>query len=150
MTDLTTTECINLLIDNYSGHLGFIAKDSPFVPPISYYYDRQDHEIISYSAEGHKIDAMRKNPSVSLVVEKIQSVYNWQSVLVHGTFEEIKGTSAKQKLHRFTEGVKGVILSKEERKTEFISEFSSKLYSHGVPVVYRIKILEMTGKRKET
>ncbi len=150
MRDLTTSECINVLIDNYNGYLGFIARKSPYVLPISYFYDQEDHAIISYSAAGHKIDSMRKYPTVSLAVEEIESVYNWQSVLVHGTFEEIEGASAKQKLHKFTEGVKGLILRKENRETEFISEFSSKIYSRGVPVVYRIKILEMTGKRKET
>ncbi len=150
MTDLTSSEVLNILNDNYTGHLGFTLEGNPFVLPISYYYDKEDHAIISYSAEGHKIDAMRKNPSVSLFIAEVQSVYNWQSVLVHGTFEELKGTDAKQQLHQFTEGIQSIIKNKEDRETEFISEFSSKGYSRGVPVVYRIKIREITGKRKET
>ena len=70
--------------------------------------------------------------------------------MVHGTYEELQGPDAKFKLHQFTEGVKDIILRKEKRETEYISEFSSKLYSRGNPTVYRIKILEITGKRKET
>lgn len=150
MTDLSIHECTRVLIHNYTGHLGFLSQGHPFVIPITYYYNRADHAIISYSAEGHKIDAMRINSSVSMQTEEIVSVNNWQSVLVHGTFEELHGIDAKNQLHEFTQGVKGAILQKEKRKTEFISEFSSKLYSRGTPVVYRIKILEMTGKRKET
>ncbi len=150
MIDLTTNESIRILMDNYTGHLGYISQHQPYVLPITYYYDKEDHSIISYSSEGHKIEAMRNNHSVSLLVEEIISSKNWQSVMAHGTFEELQGADAKFKLHQFTEGVKSLILRKEHRETEFISEFSSKLYSRGNPTVYRIKILEVTGKRKET
>lgn len=149
MTNLTTNESIRLIMDNYTGHLGYISQHQPYVLPITYYYDKEDHAIISYTADGHKLDAMQKNNAVSLLVEEITSVKNWKSVLVHGTFEAINGTDAKFKLHQFTEGVKSLILRKENRETEFISEFSSKLYSRGNPTVYLIKILEITGKRKE-
>ncbi|WP_236822238.1 pyridoxamine 5'-phosphate oxidase family protein [Arenibacter sp. NBRC 103722] len=150
MTNLTTSESIRLLKGNYTGHLGYIYQDKPYVLPITYYYDKDDHSLISYSADGHKIDAMRQNTAVTLLVEEVKSSNNWQSVMAHGTYEELQGTDAKFKLHQFTEGVKGLILAKEHRETEFISEFSSKLYSRGIPTVYRIKILEITGKRKET
>ena len=150
MNDITPNESIGILLNNYTGHLGYISQQSPYVIPTTYFYDKEDHSIISYSATGHKIEAMRKNPAVSLLVEEIKSAKNWQSVLVHGTYEELQGSEAKFRLHRFTEGVKSVIKRNENRNTEFISEFSSKLYSRGIPIVYRIKISELTGKRKET
>jgi hypothetical protein len=150
MTDLTSSESIRLLMENYTGHLGYLSQHQPYVLPITFYYDKEDHSLISYSSDGHKIEAMRKNNSVSLLVEEIISAKNWQSVLAHGTYEELEGADAKFKLHQFTEGIKGLILRKEHRATEFISEFSSKLYSRGNPTVYRIKILEITGKRQET
>ncbi len=150
MTDLTSSECIRLLKNNYTGHLGFISQGDPHVIPITYYYNQADNTIISYSEEGHKINAMRDNGSVSLQVEDIISNSNWQSVLVLGTFEEIKGSNAKLLLHQFTEGVKKTLQVKELRHPEFISEFSSKGYSGGIPIVYRINISEMKGKRKET
>lgn len=149
MTDLTTSECTRVLRDNFMGHLAFISKEQPFVVPITYYFDPTDNTVISYSALGHKIHAMRKNKSVSMVVEDIQSMTNWESVMIHGTYEELEGSTAKQKLHQFTQGVKGLLLQKEHKEVEFISEFSSKLYSRGVPIVYRINILEIRGKRRE-
>lgn len=150
MTNLTNSESIRILKDNYTGHLGYIFLHRPYVIPITYYFDKEDNSLISYSADGHKIDAMRQNTSVTLLVEEIKSFNNWQSVMIHGTYEELQGSDAKFKLHQFTEGIKSLILHKENRETEFISEFSSKLYSRGNPTVYRIKILEITGKRKET
>ena len=149
MTDLTTSECTRVLRDNFMGHLAFISKEQPFVIPITYYFDPTDNTVISYSALGHKIHAMRENKSVSMVVEDIQSMTNWESVMIHGTYEELEGSTAKQKLHQFTQGVKGLLLQKEQKEVEFISEFSSKLYSRGVPIVYRINILEIRGKRRE-
>ncbi|MGB5371263.1 MAG: pyridoxamine 5'-phosphate oxidase family protein [Flavobacteriaceae bacterium] len=150
MTDLTSSECIRLLKNNYIGHLGFISQGDPHVIPITFYYNQADNTIISYSEEGHKINAMRHNGSVSLQVEEIISNSNWQSVLVHGNFEEIKGSNAKYLLHQFAEGVKNVLKVKEQKHPEFISEFSSKTYSGGIPIVYRINISVMNGKRKET
>jgi nitroimidazol reductase NimA-like FMN-containing flavoprotein (pyridoxamine 5'-phosphate oxidase superfamily) len=150
MTDLSSNECIRVLKTNYTGHLGFISQGDPYVLPITFYYNQADNTIISYSEEGHKIKAMRINRSVSLQVEEVVSNSNWQSVLVHGTFEEIKGSNAKYLLHQFAEGVKNILNVKEHKHPEFISEFSSKTYSGGVPIVYRIKILEIKGKRKET
>jgi nitroimidazol reductase NimA-like FMN-containing flavoprotein (pyridoxamine 5'-phosphate oxidase superfamily) len=90
---------------------------------------RTDFSIISYSAERHKIDAMQKNPSVSMVAEQGQSLINWKSALVHSTLEELEGSLAKQKLHEFIKGIKSIINRKKHKRVEFINELSSKLYA---------------------
>ncbi|WP_421803187.1 pyridoxamine 5'-phosphate oxidase family protein [Flagellimonas sp.] len=150
MTDLTTSASTRVFRNNYLGHLAYLWQGKPYVIPITYYFDPTDNTIISYTSEGHKIDAMRKNNSISVQVEEIQSMFNWESAMAHGTFEELEGSVAKQKLHVFTEGIKNIIKRKEHKEVEFINEFSSKLYSRGIPIVYRIKILEIMGKRRET
>ncbi len=149
--NLNQKECVELLSNNYIGRLAFIVGKTPYIIPITYYYyDQGDNSIISYSLEGHKIDAMRKNQSVSVEVDEIESISRWKSVLVHGQFEELKGIDAKSQLHEFSQGVKDVIDRKEERKLQFIHEFSSKLGADGSsPIVYRIKISEITGKFRE-
>ncbi len=149
MTDLTVSESTSVLRNNYNGHLAYLSQGRPYVLPVTFYFDHEDNSIISYTSEGHKIDAMRKNPSVSMVAEEVQSLVNWESALIHGTFEELEGSLAKQKLHQFAEGVKSIIHRKDHKAVEFISEFSSKIYARGLPIVYRIKILEITGKRRE-
>ncbi len=70
--------------------------------------------------------------------------------MIHGTFEELKDSEAKQKLHEFTEGIKSIIHRKEHQEIEFINEFSGKSYARGTPIVFEIKITGITGKRKET
>jgi hypothetical protein len=143
---LNKIERTKLLEDNYIGNLAYIYRDRPFIAPITYYYDKQSNVIIGYSAEGHKIRAMRKNVNVCLNVLEIDSVNSWISVLVQGIFTELLGSEAKAQLHKFSLGVKDLIIKKEHRELDFISEFSSKIYNDDLPVVFTIKIEEITGK----
>lgn len=146
MKDLSHKECIALLNENYIGHLGFIADGKPYTIPITFYYDQKD-SILAYTGEGHKINAMRENPNVSIQVGDIENVQNWQSVLVHGVFEEVEGSEAKFLLHKFADGVKSVVSKLEATNPQYISEVTSDVYASGITVVYRIKIEEITGKK---
>lgn len=139
-----------ILQNNYIGHLAYIHQNRPFVVPITYFYDQEKQHIICYSGEGHKMSAMRKNNMVSLQVADIDTVNHWKSVLVHGVFELHFGSDAKAYLHQFSLGVKDVITEKEHKRPDFISEFSSKIYNEEVPMVFVIKIEEVTGKKRLT
>ncbi|MCM4166148.1 hypothetical protein KCTC52924_03069 [Arenibacter antarcticus] len=149
MTDLTINESTGILRNNYNGHLAYVFQGKPYVIPITYYFDPTENCIIGYTSEGHKIEAMRQNPSVSMVTEQVQSLANWKSVQIQGDFEELEGSFAKQKLHDFFEGVKNIIHRKENKEVKFINEFSSKSYTKGTPIVYQIRIQEITGKKRE-
>ncbi|WP_213523154.1 pyridoxamine 5'-phosphate oxidase family protein [Nonlabens sp.] len=148
MSELEKNEGIKILKNNYLGHLAFVSKDRPYVVPITYYYNATKNTVICYAVEGHKINAMRKHNNVSLVVEEVESVNNWKSVLVVGVFEELHGVDAKYFLHQFAIGVRKVIRKKEKRDLHFISEFSIELASVGIPIVYQINILEIIGKQR--
>lgn len=51
-------------------------------------------------------------------------------------------------LHEFSEGVKNLLRCKSGKEAQFINEFSSKLYTEGIPIVFHIKISEITGKER--
>ena len=51
-------------------------------------------------------------------------------------------------LHKFAEGVKRLIQKKEHRDMKFLSEFSSKIFKEGLPVVFEIKIKDLTGRER--
>lgn len=141
-------KCINLLRNNYIGHLAYVFNNQPYVVPITYYYDDSFHAIIGYSGIGHKIKALRINSAVSLEVPEIDSVNSWRSVLVLGTYREFLASSAKISLHNFSEGVKDIIKRKEGKDLKFLSEFSSKIYKEGLPVVFKIDIKEIIGRER--
>lgn len=149
--DMTHEECLGVLGANFIGRLAYIAASSPFVIPITYYYHQEpnNNSIISYSLEGHKIDSMRINGLVALQVDEIESVNQWRSVLVHGEFEELERIDAKKELREFSQGVKALINRDDDKDVQFIHEFSSKLEAgNGSPIVFRINIQEITGKKR--
>lgn len=151
ITDLNPEECVQLLRNNYIGRLAYVMGQGPYVIPVTYHYhDKTDNSILSYSLEGHKIDAMRINPSVCVQVDEIESITQWKSVLVHGEFEELSGIDARNLLHEFSKGVKEIINREPDKDVQFIHEFSSKLGAECTsPIVYRIKIMEITGKQRK-
>lgn len=147
---LNTTEKTELLASNYIGHLAYIYHDAPFIAPITYFFDKERNIIICYSAEGHKITAMRKKNEVVLEVSEIDSVNNWNSVVAHGTYEELQGSEAKAYLHDFSLGVKDLIIQKEYRKLDFINQFSSRIYNDDLPVIFLIRVNEITGRMRRS
>ncbi|XCF04859.1 pyridoxamine 5'-phosphate oxidase family protein [Tamlana crocina] len=146
---LDKSESIAVLASNFIGNLSYIYRGRPFVVPITYFYDKNIGVIISYSGEGHKIRAMRLHKQVSLGVSEIDSVNSWNSILAHGTYKELSGATAKVQLHLFSLGVKDLIINKEHRKLDFISEFSSKIANDDLPIVFEIKVEELTGKMRD-
>ena len=97
--DLELEEGLEILSKNYLGHLGYISGKSPFVTPITYFHDAEEKSILSYSANGHKIDAMRQNKFVSLQVEQVQSIQDWSSVQV----QESRPSRRQQRTRRCTQ-----------------------------------------------
>jgi nitroimidazol reductase NimA-like FMN-containing flavoprotein (pyridoxamine 5'-phosphate oxidase superfamily) len=149
MKAMTSNESIQLLAKNFIGRIGYISKRRPEIIPITYYFDPEQNSILSYSGPGSKIEAMRKNPLVSFQVDDITTLENWKSVLLHGRFEELKGSDAKYMLHLFSEGVKKVIKTKEKYCPDFIQDFSSKTNNSNTPIVYRIHIDELSGRQRD-
>ncbi|MFL1012197.1 pyridoxamine 5'-phosphate oxidase family protein [Flavisericum labens] len=145
---ITKAECLKILENNCIGHLAYIYKNSPFVVPITYFYDKKSNSIIGYTGEGHKTKALKKNKFVALEIAEIKSIDHWRTVLVHGTYEELKGPDAKFELHEFSLAVKNLISEKEQKEYQFIPQFSDKTHPESQPIVYRINIMEVTGKSK--
>jgi nitroimidazol reductase NimA-like FMN-containing flavoprotein (pyridoxamine 5'-phosphate oxidase superfamily) len=147
--NLNKSECYQILSKNYIGNLSYVFLNRPFVVPITYYFDEINNRILGYSGSGHKVKALRINNSASLGISKVESVNNWRSVQVQGTYREFEGSAAKINLHKFTEGVKELIKVKEGKDLHFLSEFSSKIYKEGMPIMFMLDIDEITGKARQ-
>ena len=147
--ELESDQIREILRSHYIGSLAFISHSHPYVLPVTYFYDEPANCLISYSMEGHKIEAMRDNPAVSLGIYEMDSPMHWRSVLVHGRFEELQQIDAKASLHRFTEGIRKKISPKDEQARTYIENFSSKSQKRGIPLVYRIQIEDWSGKFRQ-
>lgn len=144
--DLEISECLEVLGNHFIGRLSFIWGKSPHIVPVTYFHDAEEKSILSYSAEGHKLNAMRQHGSVAFQVDDIESIQNWRSVQVHGRFEELTGSTAKKYLHRFAEGVQDTIARSKNEHPKFIQDFSNRLQNGNIPVVYRIHLTDIMGK----
>lgn len=148
ITSLDLSSCSEILKNNYIGNLAYICNNEPYVIPITYFYNAEEKYIICYSGMGHKVCAMRKQTKVSMSVTEILAADTWKSVLAHGTYKEVNGIDAKAFLHQFSLGIKDIILQREHKDLDYISEFSSKIYNDDLPIVFLIRITEITGKSR--
>ena len=146
MIDLEPLQCEHLLNDNYVGRLAYIADNEPYVVPSTYYFLKEEKSILCFASNGHRINALRKHDKVSFQVDRIESFRHWESIQVHGRFEELAGNAAKQYLKHFAEGVQRTIDRKNAERPHFLSHFSGRLQEAEMPVVYRIAVTDITGK----
>lgn len=83
---LSPKDCATILSANNSASLACAHDGRPYNVPISYAF--ADGSIYSFSPEGQKIDWMRSNSFVSLLVVDHGLGGTWKSVVVSGSFEE--------------------------------------------------------------
>ena len=84
---LSSLECTRLLSDSRLAHLACAKEGKPYVVPI--YFAYADNHLYAFSMPGKKIEFMRANPEVSLIVEERGHGREWKSVVVEGHFEEL-------------------------------------------------------------
>ena len=159
--DLDKSQIDDLLKSELIGRLGCFDGNKVYVVPITYAYD--NGYIYGHTKDGLKIQMMRNNPNVCFEIDWMKDMSNWKSVIVYGTFEELKGDEANKGLEILMKS----IMSNLDRKSSptetsgydnlgiknfafqhsFLSPF---LHSNNKEifdiVVYRIKVNEATGK----
>jgi hypothetical protein len=94
--ELSMNQINNLLSSQVIGRLACCDGKFPYIIPMTYTYDGE--YIFGQTNEGRKLDIMRKNPNVAFQVDSCLDIFNWQSVIVYGQFEEInddEGSYAK-------------------------------------------------------
>lgn len=84
----------SLLRSELVGRLGCHAHGTTYVVPVFYYYDGEC--IYGYTKEGLKTKITKENPSVCFQVDRIENLANWQSVIIQGEFQVLKGSEVEQ------------------------------------------------------
>ena len=90
---------------------------------------------------------MRANPRVCFEVDDIRSVFQWQSVIANGVYEEITDIDEKQQamqgiIHR----IMPLVTSPEGHPSHGITEKDSDVGTTVELIVYRIRLEEKTGR----
>jgi uncharacterized protein len=94
--ELTEKQIEEVLTSNVVGRVGCSSGQKIYVVPVSYAYDGVS--IIGHTVEGMKIEFLRKNPECCFEVDEIKDLADWVSVIVWGTFEELKGVRMRAAL----------------------------------------------------
>lgn len=141
---LSNKQIIDVISNNFVGRLGCHADGKTYVVPVSYAYDGDYIYIRSF--EGMKLAMMRKNPKVCFQVDKMESMADWVSVIIWGTFEELTDTKEREK------GLK-ILLSRilPNVSTNMVKmtpewPFPTNDFTRIDGIVYRIHIEEITGR----
>lgn len=140
--ELNSYEIDRFLTEQVVGRLGCADEHLIFVVPISYVYDGKD--IFAHSSEGTKIELMRKNNRVCLEVDHMTDMRNWNSVMVWGEFEELKGGEAlTYALRLLTQRMDSISVSEtaEPPRQTMLPQ-----RQRGRKIVYRIRITRKTGR----
>ena len=138
--ELTRQESLEVLARTHLGRLACVRGMQPYVVPIHFAY--QNHWLYSFSVFGQKIDWMRANPLVCVEADQMRREL-WATVVVFGRYEELRDTPE----------------FRDERVFAFnLLQHRAMWWEHGgakkvtgdtpatVPVFYRIKIEQITGR----
>jgi nitroimidazol reductase NimA-like FMN-containing flavoprotein (pyridoxamine 5'-phosphate oxidase superfamily) len=141
--ELTVAECEEFLNEATIGRLACAQKNQPYIVPVSLYFAREEKCLYSFSTAGKKIEWMRENPSVCVEVDAIADQHKWTTVLVMGRYEELDTSDEQQRARQRA-------LDLFQHQSRWWLPGGAKLSSgaeHGSPVVYRIHISSLSGRR---
>lgn len=87
ITEMDRTACLALLHAARMGRLACVKDNQPYVVPIT--FATEGNYLYGFSLLGQKIEWMRKNPKVCVQIDELEGPQKWQSIVVHGTYEEL-------------------------------------------------------------
>lgn len=139
IVEISHDECKDLLNRVSVGRLACSAENQPYVVPTCFVYEPE--HLYVFSTLGQKINWMRQNPKVCLQTDQYADRSNWTSVVVTGTFVELRESAEKQhareRLAKFSDWWQTPLAERRERTGDLSIE----------PVFFRIDIASMSGLR---
>jgi len=143
---LNKTQITNILASQVVGRIGCCGSGKPYIVPVTYVFD--GHYIYGQSLEGKKADILRRHPDVCFEVDVMSSMQHWQSVLVFGKFEELKGEEAEKARTILFDRVMTLMTSSTVHRHGHKTNGDNPVDDSNriKPIMYRIKIEEMTGR----
>jgi nitroimidazol reductase NimA-like FMN-containing flavoprotein (pyridoxamine 5'-phosphate oxidase superfamily) len=134
----------HLLRSELVGRIGCTSENRVYVVPITYVYE--DSSIYGHTTAGMKVDMMRTNPNVCFEVDHVDNLASWQSVIAYGIFEELQGQEAEDALQRLVNRVHPFASSDTTVPRHGLDRPHSPINPHIEVVVYKIRLVEVTGK----
>ncbi len=146
---LTHSQMEHVLQSQLVGRIACNAGERLYVIPVSYVY--RDGYIYAHSREGLKIAIMRENPKVCFQVDAMEDMTNWRSVIAWGVYEELKKEKDQRNaLKIIFDRFVPYATSESVRPAHDFTHAPEVVEKGKKAVVYRIKVLEKTGRFEKT
>ncbi|MBS1542425.1 MAG: pyridoxamine 5'-phosphate oxidase family protein [Bacteroidetes bacterium] len=123
--------------------IGCSANGKIFVVPISYALEGK--YLYCHSREGLKIKLMRKNHNVCVEVDAIDNMMNWRSVILWGSYEELKSESSRRKGMKILMNKFMPLMTSESLGHMDAARSPEVVEKHRQAIVFRIKVEDKTG-----
>ena len=142
ITEMTTNECRRVLNGISLGRLGCSREDQPYVVPV--YFAYEPGLLYGFATNGQKIEWMRTNPKVCVEVDEITNQFNWECVVITGSFEELGSPRHAAERQHARELLQNRSLWWETAFAARRLESESDLIA---PIFFRVQIESITGHR---
>ena len=83
ISDMTSDACHALLQRHHVGRMAYCFHNRVDITPLHYAY--ADGWLFARTSHGHKMEVLAHAPWVAFEVDEIDDVFDWRSVVVHGT-----------------------------------------------------------------
>jgi uncharacterized protein len=142
IVEISHEECKHLLKNMSVGRLACSLDNQPYIVPVCFAYE--PNYLYVFSTVGKKIEWMRQNPKVCMLADDTPSPSNWISLVVDGTYTELREPQysaekqrAKERLSQSSEWWVSPLAQRREHTSDISIE----------PVFFRIDIQSMSGLR---
>jgi nitroimidazol reductase NimA-like FMN-containing flavoprotein (pyridoxamine 5'-phosphate oxidase superfamily) len=134
---LSRAECEALLRAQHVGRLAYTVRDRVAIEPIHFVY--HDGWLVGRTAPGSKLASLSHNPFVAFETDVVRALFDWESVVVRGTFYLLhaRGTPTERESW--------------ERSVSLLRTLVPETFGPGDPVPFRdvpfhIHVDEITGR----
>lgn len=141
---LTEAQIDQVLRTQSVGRIGCYSSKKIYVVPVTYVYDAG--YIYAHSKTGMKVRMMRENPDVCFEVDAMDNMTNWRSVIVWGTYEELKTEKEQQAGMKIMIDRLAPFLTSETVRPSHYGQAPEIVEKGFKAIAYRIKIKEKTGR----
>jgi nitroimidazol reductase NimA-like FMN-containing flavoprotein (pyridoxamine 5'-phosphate oxidase superfamily) len=141
--ELPIDECKTALSTAKFGRLACAHENQPFIVPVHFAADGD--YVYLFSMPGQKIDWMRQNPRVCLELDAVSNQEEWTSIVALGTYEELLDTPEHQEDRRHALELLQVRPMWWEPSAVLPTSHADR--EAAPPVVYRIHVEQVTGRR---
>lgn len=143
--ELSAAQIEQLLRRQVTGRIACTDRETPYIVPVNYVYDGK--RIIGHSTAGKKIEMMRKNPKVCFQVDEIKNIFNWQSVIAWGRFEEITDMEEKERaMQALTHRIMPLAENPADHASHGLSDNENDIGTKLELILYQVVLISKTGR----